>query len=441
MALEIINVGSSPDDGSGDPLRTAYIKCNNNFAQVFARAQPSPPPSPIGLPGDVAGMYAYDSTYFYYCYANYDGSSQIWAQVTQIGNISVEQITNGTSNVAIMDEDGPITVGVAGVGNIGIFSSTGLDVAGQINSTGPMSALAYSTTGYLQATGNVTGGNLRTAGSITATGGITGGNLRTTGTISAVGGITSAGTITASYFVGDGSGLTNLPGGGGGGGSGTSIANGFSSVTIPVTSGNIHVDVGLVSDLAIFSQQGITVLGTVSATGLQGPLTTNSQPNITSVGTLTGLTATGNISTLGYFIGDGSLLTNVGGGGNYGNADVAAYLVSYTGNIAAGNLTVTNNANANIFYGNAASITYINTTTVNGNLNGNVTGDLVGNTTGIHTGLVGSIDILELSWDFGTITGTITNPIQWLINTIGGGFDAGTVLVPNATNIDIGVLT
>lgn len=440
MALEIINVGAAPNDGTGDPIRTAYIKCNNNFALINSRAQPNPPTSNIGSPGDTAGMYAYDSTYFYYCYANYDGSSQIWAQVTQIGNVSVEQIINGTSNVSITDLNGPVTVGVGGAGNVGIFSSTGLDVTGQINSTGPMSALSYSTGGYLQATGNVAGGNIRTAGSITATGTITGGGLRTSGSVSATGGITSAGTITASLFVGDGSGLTNLPGGGGGG-NGSSIANGFSSVSIPISSGNIHVDVGLTSDLAVFSQQGITVLGTVAATGLQGPLTTAAQPNVTSVGTLTSLTATGNITTSGYFIGDGSLLTNVGGGGNYGNADVAAYLLTYTGDISAGNLTVTNNANANIFYGNAASITYINATSLNGNLTGDVTGDLVGNTTGIHNGLVGSINILELSWDFGTISGVITNPMTWLINTIGGGFDAGTILAPNATNIDIGVLT
>lgn len=34
--LEIINVGTSPNDGEGDPLRTAFIKVNNNFANVWA---------------------------------------------------------------------------------------------------------------------------------------------------------------------------------------------------------------------------------------------------------------------------------------------------------------------------------------------------------------------------------------------------------------------
>lgn len=34
MAIETINVGTLPNDGTGDPLRTAYIKANNNFASL-----------------------------------------------------------------------------------------------------------------------------------------------------------------------------------------------------------------------------------------------------------------------------------------------------------------------------------------------------------------------------------------------------------------------
>lgn len=36
MTQEIINIGSSPNDGAGDPLRTAFAKINNNFSQLFA---------------------------------------------------------------------------------------------------------------------------------------------------------------------------------------------------------------------------------------------------------------------------------------------------------------------------------------------------------------------------------------------------------------------
>jgi hypothetical protein len=34
--LEVINIGASPNDGEGDPLRTAFQKVNNNFASMWA---------------------------------------------------------------------------------------------------------------------------------------------------------------------------------------------------------------------------------------------------------------------------------------------------------------------------------------------------------------------------------------------------------------------
>jgi hypothetical protein len=33
---EIINIGALPNDGEGDPLRTAFRKINNNFAEIFS---------------------------------------------------------------------------------------------------------------------------------------------------------------------------------------------------------------------------------------------------------------------------------------------------------------------------------------------------------------------------------------------------------------------
>ena len=36
MTQEIINVGAQPNDGEGDPLRTAFQKINNNFSQLYS---------------------------------------------------------------------------------------------------------------------------------------------------------------------------------------------------------------------------------------------------------------------------------------------------------------------------------------------------------------------------------------------------------------------
>ena len=78
MAQQIINVGATPNDGAGDPIRTAFTKCNNNFNQLYSRVQISTPLSAVGEIGDEAGMYAYDPSYFYICIAEYDGSTEIW---------------------------------------------------------------------------------------------------------------------------------------------------------------------------------------------------------------------------------------------------------------------------------------------------------------------------------------------------------------------------
>ena len=36
MAQEIINIGTSANDGQGDPLRVAFQKINNNFSQLYS---------------------------------------------------------------------------------------------------------------------------------------------------------------------------------------------------------------------------------------------------------------------------------------------------------------------------------------------------------------------------------------------------------------------
>lgn len=38
MAQELINIGTTPNDGTGDSLRTAFTKINNNFTQIFQTA-------------------------------------------------------------------------------------------------------------------------------------------------------------------------------------------------------------------------------------------------------------------------------------------------------------------------------------------------------------------------------------------------------------------
>ena len=36
MAQQTVGIGSSANDGTGDPLRTAFTKINENFTEVYA---------------------------------------------------------------------------------------------------------------------------------------------------------------------------------------------------------------------------------------------------------------------------------------------------------------------------------------------------------------------------------------------------------------------
>lgn len=43
MTQQTINVGAAPNDGTGDPLRTAFQKCNANFTEVYNKADIASP--------------------------------------------------------------------------------------------------------------------------------------------------------------------------------------------------------------------------------------------------------------------------------------------------------------------------------------------------------------------------------------------------------------
>lgn len=81
MSQQVINIGTVPNDGQGDALRTAYNKCNINFTELYARVKSVVPTTAVGVNGDVVGMYAVDDTHFYYCFQDHDGSSEIWRRI------------------------------------------------------------------------------------------------------------------------------------------------------------------------------------------------------------------------------------------------------------------------------------------------------------------------------------------------------------------------
>ena len=153
-------------------------------------------------------------------------------------------------------------------------------------------------------------------------------------------------TVSANFFAGDGYQLGNI------------------------TAANI---IGEVSNANYASYSNVS-----NFTNTAGTVTENAQPNITSVGTLSSLTVTGNIAagnanlgnvaTANYFIGDGGFLSNIATGAiaNYANYAGNA-VIADSANIA---LTVTENAQPNI-----TSVGVLDELTISGNLYaGNIDG-------------------------------------------------------------------
>jgi hypothetical protein len=179
----------------------------------------------------------------------------------------------------------------------------------------------------INTTGNVDAGNIIVTGDISS-------NTFLGNTADLTGNITVGGVLTDNYFYANGSPLVFSDYGN------ANVAN-----YLPTYTGNLPlIDSLVASTLAgdgalITNITGGYVIGDVAnaaysvLAGSAGTVYDNAQPNITSVGTLTSLVSSGNITAEAgaFFIGDGGLLSNVAA--LYGNANVAAYLPTYTGNL------------------------------------------------------------------------------------------------------------
>ena len=102
------------------------------------------------------------------------------------------------------------------------------------------------------------------------------------------------------------------------------------------------------------SVAGANVSGTVSSATTAGTVTTAAQGNITSVGTLSSLTVTANVTTGGiktdnYYYANG---VSISFAGAYSNANVAAYLPTFSGTVGATALTTGANTTAGTITGN-----------------------------------------------------------------------------------------
>lgn len=270
----IIDIGAVANDGTGDPLRTAFGYVNNNF-------------------------------------------SNIWATGVANSNISFSGNKILTTNT-----NGNLVLAPNGIGKV----QSNVDIVPNANNTLSLGSLTRQwNTVYAQ--------NLDVSGDTTFNNLTVNGNLTVDGDIIQIGNlVTDAKTIQLANTAGtanaaNGSGVTV--------GANDNIATLLYNSTSNVWSTNI----------------GITATGNISGTYFIGNgslltgITSYGNANVTtllaSFGSNT-IATTGNI-TGGYILGNGSQLTGLPE--SYGNANVAAYLPTYTGNLAGGNLTVSSAGN------------------------------------------------------------------------------------------------
>ena len=276
--------------------------------------------------------------------------------LTVSGNISAGNITggalaNGNSNVNIPAAAGNVNISVNGTANVAVVTATGVNVAGTLNATG------NANVGNIGATNGVftnVSGNGSALSSITGAN-VTGqvGNALVSGTVytAAQPNITSVGTLTGLGVNGN--------------------------ITAANITANTGVFTGNGSGLSAIA--GGNVTGQVANALVAGTVYTNAQPNITSVGTLSSLAVTGNV-TAANFVGNlangnsdisipaanGNINFDVGGTANL-------LVVTSTGANIAGTLNATGNANVGNIGATTAVITTGNITTINSELlqNGN----------------------------------------------------------------------
>jgi len=312
MSQRNIDFGAFPDDPNADAIRSAFEKVQLNFTEVFAGLGDQAVISVNKTAG--SGIQVNQPTGNVVISANIANwtvrSSTLDLGISNPGTLSVAKIENTSQSLYI---DLPPTAVYAagdfgyilantssGNGNIdgnnitltndvvagNVYANTG--IIGATTLTGTLSTAAQTnitsvgTLSGLTVTAPITGsvtGSAATAGTVTTAAQP---NITSVGTLSALGvnGIVTAQSFTANtgLFNGDGGGLSNIAG----------------------------ANVGLVANATYAVSAG--------SSPLAGTVTTAAQPNITSVGTLSALSVTGNVSA-GNVSGTGGVFTYVSGDG------------------------------------------------------------------------------------------------------------------------------
>jgi hypothetical protein len=400
MTQYVINIGAIPNDGTGDPLRTAFNETNLNFNQVFAagpvlsniqiannkilttntngnlvlapngtgvvQSNVSIVPNLANLRNLGSATNRWSTVYTQYLNATQinltgdltvTGNLTVQGNIIQIGNIVTDSLTiqlaNTASNVSSANGAG-ITVGANdNIATVLYNSASNVWVTNiGISSVGNITAPYFIGNGS-QLTGVVSSyGNANVVALLAGFGSNT---------------VSTTGNITGNYFIGNGSQLTGLPAGYANANAVAYGESGWAGNIIP--SGNAVYSLGnatnqwndlYVSNSTIFMNNVPISLsaGNVLTVNGNAVLQNNSNSsisttgNITSGNVLTGgiVSATGNV-TGNYIFGNGSQLSGLSTSSiSNGNSNVAIPTAN-------GNATITANAASTWTFGTDSILT------------------------------------------------------------------------------------
>ena len=313
MAQLIIDTGAAANDGTGDPLRTAFTETNTNFTAIYTAG---PVDSNVRITNNTIltlntnGNLVLAPNGVGKVIANVD----IVPNSANIKNLGSTTARWSTVYAQYIDITSDLTVG----GNL-IVTGDSIELGNIITDA---LTIQLGNTANTAAAANGAGITVGSNDDIATILYNSSGNVWTTNV-----GISTAGNVTGGYILGDGSQLTNLPVQPG------TYGNANVAAYLPTYTGNIN---------------GAYILGDGSQlTNLPVQPGTYNDSNVAAyLPTYTGNVAAGNISATGnltgtYILGNGSQLTNLPvQPGTYNDSNVAAYLPTYTGNVAAGNILI-----------------------------------------------------------------------------------------------------
>jgi hypothetical protein len=215
-----------------------------------------------------------------------------------------------------------------------------VSMGGNLSVTGNANAGNINSSGVVTSTGNVSGGNLTTAGVVTATGNVSGGNLTTAGLVNATGNV-SGGNLTTG-------GALSVTGNANVGNLGTAQVLATANVTAPQLISNIATGT---APLVVTSTTRVANLDVAKA-GVANTVADSAQPNITSVGTLSSLSVTGNVSAGNLLSAVLTNTTNVAITANAGGTE-KTWTFDTTGNLSVtgGTKLAVNGANVDLYAG------------------------------------------------------------------------------------------